>query len=52
MATMTITIEADDVSDLDFLRARIEGSIQEVIEDNRERLDGHVADPDIEIEDR
>lgn len=43
MATFIIKIEADDQSDLDFIRDRAMGAVQLVVEDNQERFDSEVT---------
>lgn len=44
MTTLLIRIEADDPSDLDFIRTRCHGAVEEIVEDVKAegRFDGNV----------
>jgi len=37
------TIEAEDQSDLDFVRDKLDGAISDVLEENKDRFDSQVS---------
>lgn len=43
MPDLIVTVSCDDPSDLQWLRDRVSGAVDEVLEDNRDRFDGEVT---------